>query len=162
MKCTDCHSAISFARMNEPFTKNLPDVVADGIEEGKCGGCGRLFRGVPRIAELSKLVIGLVLNKAWRLAPNEVRWARVSMGQKAEELARTLGVTASQVSRWETGSAPISALADRLLRMLVANFHGVAAPNLASIDSSHAEPVRARVVLGRRSWKVAEIDAKAA
>lgn len=162
MKCTDCHSSISFVRVNEPFTKNLPDVLSDGIEEGTCGGCGRVFRAVPRIAELSKLVVGLVLNKPWRLAPNEVRWARLSMGQRADGLARTLGVTASQVSRWETGSAPISALADRLLRMLVASFHGVAAPNLAIIDSGHSEPVRARLVLGRRAWKVAESDAKAA
>jgi len=57
---------------------------------------------------------------------------------------------------------PISALADRLLRMLVASKRGLPAPDLAKIDSKRVEPVSMRLELGRRGWKVVASSAKVA
>jgi len=108
------------------------------------------------LEELSTLVVRSMLDKPWRLAPEEVRWIRMSMGMKGESLAATLGVTASQLSRWENGAAPTSALADRLLRMIAASFHQVPAPDLRVIDGKRSEPLAMRFELKRGGWRVVE------
>lgn len=77
-------------------------------------------------------------------------------------MADTLGVTPSQVSRWEHGAVAISALADRLLRMVAAARATLPAPDLATIDATRSEPLELRLELTNRGWKPAERDAQAA
>ena len=85
---------------------------------------------------------------------------------KAQALAATLGVSAVQISRWETGAQPISALADRLLRLVVATREGLASPDLAAIDHSRsagaALPLALRLRLGRGGWRVVPNPGRAA
>jgi len=160
MLCSNCHKAeVPIERVALPYTSNLPNVIADGLERGLCPLCGEGFTGFPRMRELSHLVLSSVIGKPWRLAPEEVRWIRMSMGMKGEALADTLGVTPSQLSRWENAAAPTSALADRLLRMLAASFHQVPAPDLRVIDGTHAEPIVMRLELKRSGWRIAESTA---
>ncbi len=160
MQCTHCrNSEVTLTSVAQPFTPNLPNVIADGLVHGVCGRCGETFLGVPRLAALSALVVSAVLEKPWRLAPEEVRWLRLSMGLSGEGLAATLGVTPSQVSRWEHGATPTSALADRLLRMLAANFHEVPAPDLKRIDGHRSEPLVMRVALKRSGWRIVASNA---
>jgi DNA-binding transcriptional regulator YiaG len=156
MKCSECSSEITFHRVVEPYDPNLPGVVVDGIERGTCASCGKDYRAVTRLRELLRLVVCSVLNKPWRLAPAEVRWLRLSMNLKAEELGHKFNVTASHISRWETGAAAISALADRLLRMVAASFHNVDPPNLESIDSERSEPLALRFTLTAEGWRAGE------
>ena len=161
MQCTHCHNAdVALTSVDGPFTPNLPGVVADGLLHGVCGACGETFLGVPKLAGLTALIVGRVLEKPWRLAPDEVRWLRLSMGLSGEGLAATLGVTPSQLSRWEHGAAPTSALADRLLRMVAASFHQVPAPDLRRIDGRRAEPLVLRVALKRGGWRVVASNAE--
>ncbi len=82
------------------------------------------------------------------------------MGLRGEGLAATLGVTPSELSRWEHGAAPTSALADRLLRMVAASFHQGPAPELRRIDGSRAEPLVLRVALQRGRWRVVASNAE--
>lgn len=159
LKCTDCKGDVVFRRVAEPFSDNLPGIVVDGIERGVCSSCGATYRSVPRLRELQALLVGSVLGKAWRLAPEEVRWIRLSMGMRGEDLAKQLGITASQLSRWETGAAPISALADRLLRMVAASFHRLDAPAL-NIDGKRAEPLALRIEFVGKRWKALHSKAK--
>ncbi len=156
MKCTDCGGSMKVERVVRAYDADVPDVVVDGLERGTCPKCGSGFEGHPRPLELSALILGALIGKRSRLAPSEVRHLRKSIGLRAQELAETIGVTPTQVSRWENGVAPISALADRLLRMLVASFHQVPAPVLRGIDMKRSDPVRLRLELGRKGWKLAE------
>ncbi len=147
--------------VDRPFTPNLPGVVADGLLHGVCGARGETFLGVPKLAGLTSLIVGRVIEKPWRLAPDEVRWLRLSMGLSGDGLAGTLGVTRSQLSRWEHGAAPTSALADRLLRMVAASFHQVPALDLRRIDGRRAEPLVMRVTLKRGRCRVVASNAEA-
>jgi DNA-binding transcriptional regulator YiaG len=144
----------------------MPEVVADGLEAGTCASCGETFRGFPRWDELGRLVAQAVIAKPSRLTPGEVRFLRSSLGMKAQALAATLGVSAVQISRWETGAQPISALADRLLRLVVATREGLPSPDLAAIDHRRAAgaalPLALRLRLGRGGWRVVPNPRRAA
>ncbi len=167
MKCPTCRQAeIEILREARPADRFLPDVIADGLTHGTCPHCGETMTGFPRPLEMFALVTRAILAKGWRLAPSEVRYLRSVLAMKGEALAETLGVTATQLSRWENGAAKgartvqISPTADRLLRVLVANARGIDAPALRGIDGSHSEPLRLRLELGKR-WRVVETAGKA-
>jgi transcriptional regulator with XRE-family HTH domain len=52
------------------------------------------------------------------LQPEEIKFLRKDLHLKAKELALTLGVTASTVSRWENGKKEIGEAHDRLFRSI--------------------------------------------
>jgi len=154
MQCEKCGSKLTSVRVIRAYSPNLPSVIVDGLEQATCPNCGDAGVVYPRAVELSALVVGGILAKPSRLASNEVVFLRGALGMRSMELAEVLGITPAQVSRWETGGMPISALADRLLRMLVASKRSLAPPDLAKINSKRGEPVSMRLELGRRGWKV--------
>jgi len=162
MTCETCGGKLRRERVMRAYDAKLPDVVVDGLEHVTCASCGDLGTGFPRSMELGRIVVGAIVGKRHRLAPNEVSFLRGASGLRGQELAETLGVTPAQVSRWETGKMPISALADRLLRVIASSAWELTMPILKGIDGSHGEPVRMRVRLGPRGWRILDADAKAA
>jgi putative zinc finger/helix-turn-helix YgiT family protein len=163
MRCTECKTgSIVLERVTRAFSEQLPDVVVDGVERGKCANCGHTFTSFPRWSDLSNRVVGALIAKPTRLTAGEIRFLRLTIGLKAQGLADTLGVTPSQVSRWENGAVPISGLADRLFRMVVATRMTLELPDLTSIRAGGSAPLSLRVELGRRGWKTMERNAKAA
>jgi len=162
MKCTNCGTqGVTLERVVTVFSPKIPDVMADGLERGHCPHCGEDYVGVPRSKELIDTIVATLIAKRWRLASGEIRFLRSALSLRADELAETLGVTPSQISRWENaapkGGRPVqmSVTADRLLRVLVANHRGLATPELRGIDPSHAQPLAFTVRL-RRRWKLVE------
>jgi len=162
MKCTTCGSAgVTLQRVATVFSPRIPDVIADGLEQGKCAHCGEDYLGVPRSKELIDTIVSTLVAKRWRLASGEIRFLRSALNLRADELAETLGVTPSQISRWENaapkGGRPVqmSATADRLIRVLVANHRGLPMPDLRGIDPSFSQPLSFTVRL-RRGWKLVE------
>jgi len=163
MKCTKCDvGEVALERATRAFSEYLQEVVVDGIEVGVCPACGETLTAYPRWSELSGLVLVALLAKASRLTGGEVRFLRLKAGLKSHALAETLGVAPSQVSRWENDAVPISALADRLVRMVVAAQAKLPAPALAKIDASRSEPLAMHAELTARGWRVRDGDAKAA
>jgi putative zinc finger/helix-turn-helix YgiT family protein len=163
MRCTECGAdAVVFERVTRALSAGLPEVMIEGLEVGTCSDCGESFSAFPRWTALNALVVAALVGKTSRLTAGEIRFLRQGMGLKAQALAEILGVTPSQLSRWENGAVPISALADRLLRMVVAAREGLAPPDLKSIDPRRSAPLAMRIVLGRRGWKVREGLSKAA
>ena len=163
MKCTTCGAEpVEFERVSRPFSEHLSQVTVDGLEQGMCPGCGEVMTSYPRWSQLSALVVAALLAKPSRLTPGEIRFLRLKTGLRAQELAETLGVTPSQVSRWEKGAVTISTLADRLLRMVAASRTGLPAPKLANIDTSHSAPLEMRIKRTSRGWKAVHSDAQAA
>ncbi len=96
------------------------------------------------------------LDRAPCLVPGKVVCLRSLAGLKAVECAEILGVGAVRVSRRDTGARPISALADRLLRMVVTTRSEYPAPDLRAIDTKRAEPLALRIELGRKGWRIVE------
>ena len=163
MQCTQCKvGTVVLERIARAFSEHLPDVMVDGLERGECSNCGEVYSSFPRWSDLSKRVLTALIAKPTRLTAGEIRFLRLTAGLKAHALAEILSVTPSQVSRWENGAVPISALADRLFRMVVAARATLPPPDLTRIDGSRAEPLSMRVELGRRGWRVVERDARAA
>jgi len=163
MKCTKCGAdSVTFERVSRPFSEHLPRVTLDGLEQATCPNCGEVMTAYPRWAQLSELVVAALLAKTSRLTAGEIRFLRLKTGLKAQALAETLGVTPSQVSRWENGGVAISTLADRLLRMVAASRTGLPAPTLANIDASQSEPLEMLVKHTSRGWKAVQSDARAA
>lgn len=157
-QCPVCkNGSVVTERVAEPVERVLPDIIADGIERGVCDNCRDATIGFPRPRELIRVWLAELVAKPWRLAPNEVRALRGMVGPRAEDLARKLGVSVGQLSRWETGAKPISGLADRLLRALVAAQYELPLPVdvFAKIDDSRVAPLALRLKLGR-AWKVVE------
>lgn len=159
MQCTQCKvGTVVFERVTRAFSEHLPDVMVDGLERGECSNCGEVYTSFPRWSDLSKRVLTALIAKPTRLTAGEIRFLRLTAGLKSHALAEILSVTPSQVSRWENGAVPISALADRLFRMVVAARATLPPPDLTRIDGSRAEPLSIRVELGRRGWRVVESD----
>ena len=160
MRCELCDSKLTTERATQAFDPALPEVIVDGLERATCPNHGDVGSVWPKANALLELVIGALLNKPSRLVPDEVVFLRKLTGLKAIELAEVLGVGAVQVSRWENGAQPISALADRLLRMVVATRSEYPTPDLRTIDNKRAEPLALRVELGRKGWRIVEPKAK--
>jgi len=69
------------------------------------------------------LEIGLALVKSKKgLTGKELRYLRKQMDITQSELGRLVGMSAQQVARWEKGISEIPGPADRLLRMLFAEY----------------------------------------
>lgn len=156
MRCELCDRKLVTKRLTQAFDPTLPEVVVDGLERATCPEHGDAGSVWPKANGLLELVIGARLNKHSRLVPDEVVFLRKLSGLKAIELAEILGVGAVQVSRWGNGAQPISALADRLLRMVIATRCEYPAPDLRAIDAKRAEPLALSVELGRKGWRIVE------
>ena len=144
MKC-ECGSENFEPGLGEHTLLGLDSVRLVGVPVRRCAGCGRIAQAkLAGLRELERLVTNALVRKRARLAGAEFRWLRKRLRLKGTELARLMGVGAATISRWETGAAPVSSFADRLLRAIVAQKG--AAPlfdvdELAAIDSGDDAPL---------------------
>lgn len=98
----------------------LPHVTLRGLRVSRCPKCGAEEIAIPRIEQLHRVLATHFLNQTRPLAPAEVRFLRKYIGLSTADFARCAGVTRETVTRWETGAVVIGAVADRLVRLLVA------------------------------------------
>jgi len=131
-------------------------IVARGHEIVRCAVDGSvLAESFHRAGELASLVMAALVRKAQRLTPAEFVWLRKRNGWKSNELAASLGVTPSTVSRWESGAAPIQSTADRALRLMVVATGRVGlfdVGELAKIDDNDTSPLELELELGPAGW----------
>ncbi|MDD5307077.1 MAG: helix-turn-helix domain-containing protein [Deltaproteobacteria bacterium] len=156
MKCLTCGKAMTSARENYNYSAcGLPHVTLKGVEVRRCRSCGEHEVVIPRIEDLHQAIAMAVVAKKSRLMPAEVRFLRKHLGWSGTDFARHMGVAAETVSRWENGREPMGAVADRLLRLLVAT----KAPERDYVIDSLAElgdeatPARLRLASGRKGWR---------
>ena len=122
-KCPRCRGATETRR--EPTYRyaesGLADVVLiNAVTTASCSKCGEVYTGFRAIERLHKVIATALIHKKGRLAPEEIRFLRKSLGWSGVDFARRMGTTKETVSRWESGKLPMGPQADRLLRMLVA------------------------------------------
>ncbi len=154
-KCPDCGKSVPLRRAEVPFglVGKWAATVEAQVYDCACG------RGViyEALGPMLQAIAATVIRKPSRLAPEELRFLRQHLGLSAKEFGRLVGVTASQVSRWENG-APVGAAADRLVRMIEVQHDNIQfdVQQLAEIGDTAGAPMRLRV--GRNkdgSWKAA-------
>ena len=144
MKC-ECGSEEFEHGFGEHTLLGLDSIRLVGVPVVRCGLCDRVAQvRLGGLRELERLITNALARKRGRLTGAEFRWLRKRLHLKGTELARLMGVGAATISRWETGAAPVSSFADRLLRAIVAQKG--AAPlfdvdELAAIDSRDDAPL---------------------
>jgi putative zinc finger/helix-turn-helix YgiT family protein len=119
--CPTCKNpTLNTTRENYLYTScGLNNVTLIDIDMRRCSRCGWSSAVIPNIDGLHKLLAKLLIEKKSRLNGGEFRFLRKQLGESSSDFASLIGVSAETVSRWETGREPVSAVADRLLRVLV-------------------------------------------
>ena len=119
LRCTECSGRLregcedfDYGTMSGGLAITLRDCTVD-----RCADCGEWEVGFWRVLDLHRLIASSYVRKPGRLAPAEARFLRKFLNWSAADFAANMGVTTTQVSRWENGMA-MSATAERLLRVL--------------------------------------------
>jgi DNA-binding transcriptional regulator YiaG len=71
------------------------------------------------MSDLHAAIASALVRKPAPLAPAEIRFLRKRLGYSQADFAKRMGVASESVSRWETGSVPMKATAEHLLRLMV-------------------------------------------
>ena len=138
----------------------LPRVMLENaVDVATCPKCGETYTGIPAIEGLQRVIAAALIRKKRRLAPEEIKFLRKSLGWSGVDFAKHMGATPETVSRWENGKAPMGAQADRLLRLLVAREIPITEYSvdvLAQLagDEGPATPARVEVTKSARGWRV--------
>ena len=119
-KCYACGSNIEIIK-DQPYKFNECglDVILYGITQYKCPECNESYASIPNLPKLHRVIGAHICQKRKALLqPAEIKFLRKDLHLKGKELALTLGVTPSTVSRWENGKKEIGEAHDRLLRSI--------------------------------------------
>ena len=121
----------------------LDNVILTGITLHKCS-CGEVLPELKDVEHIHRVLADALVKKKTRLTGRELRFLRKEMGMNSIAFANVMGVTAVSVSRWESGSAKVGILSDKLVRMLYVQMvqersHKVRAGVFADITSIRPE-----------------------
>lgn len=119
----------------------LPHVELHGVAVARCAICGAEEMAIPRVVQLHRVLASHFIRQTRGLASAEVRFLRKHIGLSAADFAKCMGVSRETVSRWETGTKPMGAQAERLLRLLVATS--------APLDDYAAKDVLSQITASR-------------
>jgi putative transcriptional regulator len=137
----------------------LPQVMlVNAVEVATCPTCGETYTGIPAIERLHRVLAALIRKKR-RLAPEEIKFLRKSLGWAGVDFAKHMGATPETVSRWEHGKVPMGAQADRLVRLLVARETPITEYSVDVLahlagDAGPIRPARVEVIKGVHGWRV--------
>jgi putative zinc finger/helix-turn-helix YgiT family protein len=121
MRCDECGGLRTTERsaVRRYNIGGLPHVELHGVEVTRCTACGKEDIAIPRIGQLHRVLAEGFIKQQRMLASVEVRFLRKYVGLSTADFAKMMGVTRETVCRWESGSHPMGAVADRLLRLIV-------------------------------------------
>lgn len=107
-------------RTHHYVESGLHNVYLHNVEFRHCPTCGEDAIVIPTVERLHEQIAQRLIARTSRLAPEEVRFLRKHMGYSTIDFAAQMDVRRETVSRWETGALFMSPMAERLLRLLVA------------------------------------------
>jgi putative zinc finger/helix-turn-helix YgiT family protein len=149
MKCMVCGAEMKTGRENFLYDAcGLPGVTLMGVEVSRCPECGEYEVAIPQIEDLHQAIAHAVIRKTSPLDAAEIRYLRKYLGWSGVDFARHVGTTPETVSRWETGASPMGAVADRLLRLMVATRAPVSDYSLDLLAAIKKSIIRQYVQLG--------------
>ena len=156
MKCSQCGHSMKTARENYLYRESgLPNVTLVGIEVSRCPHCGEHEAVIPKIEQLHRVIAAAVARKVPRLSSEEIRFLRKYLGWSGRGFAAHMGVTPETASRWENGSAIMSASAERLLRLAALSREPASDYSLELLKGvARAKPAaeRLKVRVARGAW----------
>ncbi len=122
MNCLTCGQPMKSRKENYHYKESgLPNVVLVNVEVRSCSNCGAREVVVPRLDELHHTIAQTLITSKVKLGPDQIRFLRKSLGWSSADFAAYMAVQPETVSRWESGSQEMGPVAERLLRLLVAN-----------------------------------------
>jgi putative zinc finger/helix-turn-helix YgiT family protein len=134
MNCFICGQEMTCSTETYHYKEcGLDNVYLENVEVCRCKECNESTACIPAVPQLNNLIGETLLQKEFTLNGKEIRYLRKNMGLKAVELKKVLGVDNATISRWETGKQRISSAHDRLLRMVYANFKGIAQEDITAM-----------------------------
>ena len=118
-KCYDCGASMQGTRTYYHYTEcGLDCVTLENIVVYRCAACGAIVPEIPAIGELHRQLVLGIITKSSLLSGQEIKFLRKMAGLSSKDLATSLGVSPSTVSRWENGNRNISKNSDAALRMI--------------------------------------------
>jgi putative zinc finger/helix-turn-helix YgiT family protein len=121
MKCLTCGEPMKSRRENYHYKESgLANVILVNVEVRTCAACGTREVVIPRIDELHRAIARALITRKSKLGAEEIRYLRKYLGWSGADFAAYMAVQPETVSRWESGSQEMGPVADRLLRLLVA------------------------------------------
>lgn len=94
-------------------------VILHGISQFVCEECGETYAAIPDTVKLHRVIGKIIcMERKALLRDVEIKFLRKNLQFKAKELARSLGITSSTLSRWENGKKKIGESQDRLVRSI--------------------------------------------
>jgi putative zinc finger/helix-turn-helix YgiT family protein len=156
--CGECGEPMTVSLENHRYDEcGLHNVVLGDIEVRRCTACGEEEFVIPAIEQLHRFLAEQLISKRSRLAAEEIRFLRKSLGWSGADFARYMGVDRATVCRWEKDKeSQMAATADRLLRLLVskgAPIENYELENLKEIGE-HVASETMRVARRARSWTI--------
>ena len=120
MKCENCGGKlVKSIRAHHYIESGLKNVFLANIPIYDCTECSAREIVIPNLNELHQLIAKQLATQRQRLYPEEIRFLRAHLGYSKADYAKRAGVTLKSVTRWETGTANVSMIAERFLRLLV-------------------------------------------
>lgn len=118
-KCLECGAPLERKEKERyQFLEcGLKNVFLEGVAVYHCRSCDSQYPEILNIEGLHARIAEALVQRPFALSGPEFRFLRKHMRMKAKDLAHVLGVTATTISRWETGSERIGPANDRLIRL---------------------------------------------
>ena len=158
-KCRSCGGMTQERLATRPYDESgLRGVILVGIPVRKCSQCGEETVGIPRISELHRLIALTLVRKASGLTGTELRFLRKHLGYSGADLAQRLDVTPEHLSRWENNAAPLSAMAERLIRLMIVHNDRAADYSLDDLKETpkgKPVPLKLEIRLDETGWQTA-------
>jgi DNA-binding transcriptional regulator YiaG len=157
-KCVECGKEME-TRYEDRALDGLPEVTIADLAVEHCPACGATEEVWPALEPMYRALAAAIIAKPHRLTGAEIRVLRNVLGWTAVELAALLGVSSSQVSRWENDREPVGPVADRMVRAILALREGMSlsTDRLAAIGTERRH-LRATLRYARGCWKVETED----
>ncbi len=94
-------------------------VLIRSVHRRVCDGCGECLLSIPNLTGLIAAVALVRAMQPWPVAGKDIAFLRQAMELTGRELAEALGVAPESLSRWENDKQPMSATAEKALRLMV-------------------------------------------
>jgi putative zinc finger/helix-turn-helix YgiT family protein len=143
-------------RENRRFDVGLDkEVILKDAEVRRCPECGEEEIVVGKATEMTRQIAQILAEKQSKLTPREIRFLRTYLGLSSADLAKTMGVAAGSVSRWERTAkpTPMGASAERLLRLMALTQEPQRVYPLNEVAVSAAVPVEIRARRYDGGWR---------
>ena len=158
MKCPNCRGEMTSKKGNYLYEESgLRYVTLQNVVVSNCGQCGEQTVAIPKIEELHRVIAQAIIKKKERLSAEEARFLRKCLGWSGKDFAEHMGVTQETVSRWENGKEPMGPVADRLLRLILAQQQPVDSYSvdlLREVGQANKKQSRMEIIADTAGWRV--------